>query len=68
LKTISGREFAKVLEKKGWLLRRISGSHHTYVKEGTPFRISIPIHGNKSLKIDLLKHFMKIVGINENEL
>jgi len=68
LKTISGKEFAKVLEKKGWVLRRISGSHHIYVKEGTSFRISIPIHGNKPLKTGLLKHFMKIAGIDENEL
>jgi predicted RNA binding protein YcfA (HicA-like mRNA interferase family) len=68
LKTISGKEFVKVLEKKGWVLRRISGSNHIYVKEETSFRISIPIHGNKPLKTGLLKHFMKIAGIDENEL
>jgi predicted RNA binding protein YcfA (HicA-like mRNA interferase family) len=68
LKSVSGKAFAKVLEKKGWVLRRISGSHHIYVKEGTAIRISIPIHGNKPLKIGLLKHFMKIAKINENEL
>jgi len=34
LKSISGKAFAKILEKKGWILRRISGSHHIYVKEG----------------------------------
>ena len=48
--------------------RRISGSHHIYVNEGVAIRISIPIHGNKPLKIGLLRHFMKVVGINENEL
>ena len=68
MKSISGKEFAKILEKKGWTLRRISGSHHIYVKEGVAIRISIPIHGNKPLKIGLLKHFMKLAGINEDEL
>jgi predicted RNA binding protein YcfA (HicA-like mRNA interferase family) len=68
LKAISGKKFAQLLEKKGWVLRRINGSHHIYVKEGYPVRISVPIHGNKSLKIGLLRHFMKVVGINENEL
>ena len=68
MKSISGKEFAKILEKKGWILRRISGSHHIYVKEGVAIRISIPIHGNKPLKIGLLKHFMKLAGINEDEL
>ncbi|RMG70164.1 MAG: type II toxin-antitoxin system HicA family toxin [Nitrospirae bacterium] len=68
MKSISGKEFAKILEKKGWVLKRVKGSHHIYVKEGTVFRISVPIHGNKPLKIGLLRHFMKIAGINENEL
>jgi len=68
LKAISGKDFAKLLEKKGWELRRVSGSHHIYVKEGTPVRLSVLIHGNKPLKIGLLKHFMKVAGIRENEL
>ena len=68
MKAISGKEFAKLLESKGWKLRRIHGSHHIYVKEGMSVRISIPIHGNKPLKIGLLKHFMKVAGINEDEL
>jgi len=28
-------------------------------------QISIPIHGNKPLKIGLLKHFMKIAGVKK---
>ena len=68
MKAISGKEFAKLLEKKGWVLRRVSGSHHIYVRERTPIRISVPIYGNKPLKIGLLKHFMKVAGIRENEL
>jgi len=35
---------------------------------GNPARISLPIHGNEDLKIGLLKHFMKVAGITENEL
>ncbi len=68
MKAISGKDFAKLLEKKGRELRRVSGSHHIYVKEGTAVRLSVPIHGNKALKIGLLKHFMKVAGIRENEL
>jgi len=68
LKIVSGKEFTGLLEKKGWALRRIKGSHHIYAREGNPARISVPIHGNNSLKIGLLKHFMKIAGIDESEL
>jgi predicted RNA binding protein YcfA (HicA-like mRNA interferase family) len=28
VKTVSGKDFTKLLEKKGWELRRIKGSHH----------------------------------------
>ncbi len=68
MKSISGKKFAKLLENKDWVLRRSNGSHHIYVKEGIPVRISVPIHGNKPLKIGLLRYFMKIAGINEDEL
>ena len=67
MKTLSGKQFAVLLEKKGWILARINGSHHIYVKSGTIFRISLPIHGNKPLKAGLQKHLMKIAEINENE-
>lgn len=66
MKSINGKKFARLLEKKGWELKRIRGSHHIYVKPGNLARISIPIHGNASLKIGLLKHLMKAAGIDKN--
>jgi predicted RNA binding protein YcfA (HicA-like mRNA interferase family) len=68
MKTTSGKNFCKLLEKKGWKLARISGSHHVYVKQGTLYRISVPVHKNDDLKIGLLKSFMKIAEITEAEL
>lgn len=68
MKSVSGKEFAKILEKYGWKLARINGSHHVYIKDGYSARISIPIHGNQDLKIGLLRHFMKIAEIDEYEL
>ena len=68
MRAISGKDFAKLLAKKGWALRRTKGSHHIYMKEGSPIRISVPIHGNKPLKLGLLKHLMKVAGIDESEI
>jgi predicted RNA binding protein YcfA (HicA-like mRNA interferase family) len=68
VKSISGKEFARLLEKRGWQLKHVKGSHHVYMKEGNPARISVPIHGNKLLKAGLVKHLLKIAGIAENEL
>ena len=36
MKAISGKDFAKLLEKKGWELGRTKGSHHIYAKAGHP--------------------------------
>jgi len=68
MKTLSGKQFAKILEQHGWILFRIHGSHHIYGKPGSIVRISVPIHGNTPLKKGLLGHLMKLAGISEDEL
>ena len=68
MKAISGKEFSKILEKKGWKLARVQGSHHIYMKEGLSDKISLPIHRKKNLKLGLLKHFMKIAALKEKDL
>ncbi len=68
MSSISGKDFARILERHGWQLRRINGSHYIYTKTGNPARISVPIHGNDTLKIGLLRHLMKIAGIDDQQL
>jgi predicted RNA binding protein YcfA (HicA-like mRNA interferase family) len=68
MKALSGKDLAKLLEKRGWELRRIHGSHHIYVNPGGEIRLSVPVHGNQSLKIGLLRHLLKQAGIPEDEI
>jgi predicted RNA binding protein YcfA (HicA-like mRNA interferase family) len=68
LKTASGKDFGRLLEKHGWELKRVTGSHHIYAKSGNPARISVPVHGNATLKLGLLKHLMKVAEVSEDEL
>lgn len=30
MKSISGKQLCKIVEQKGWILQRITGSHHIY--------------------------------------
>ena len=30
LKSVSGKEFCKIVVKNGWVLQRVTGSHHIY--------------------------------------
>jgi predicted RNA binding protein YcfA (HicA-like mRNA interferase family) len=68
LKQLPGKALAQALQRKGWVLARIKRSHHVFIKQGRPERIVIPIHGNRPLKIGLLRSQMKIAGIMEGEV
>jgi len=68
MKSITGKRACALVESKGWELRRIAGSYHIYVKEGSKLILSIPVHGSKDLRRGLQKKIMKIAGIDESEL
>ena len=68
MKSASGKQFCKLIEGKGWELKRVNGSHHIYAKAGENARISVPVHGNTPLKIGLQRYLMKVAGIDEGEL
>jgi predicted RNA binding protein YcfA (HicA-like mRNA interferase family) len=68
VKSVSGKDFAKVLEKNAWSLLRINGSHHIYGKPGSVARISVPIHENTTLKAGLLRNIMKLAELSEEDL
>jgi predicted RNA binding protein YcfA (HicA-like mRNA interferase family) len=63
VKTFSGKELCRILEQQGWVLRRVHGSHHIYGRDGDVTRLSIPVHGDKPLKIGLQHHILKAAGI-----
>ena len=68
MKAISGKRLCRLLEANDWQLKRTNGSHHIYAKAGIAARISVPVHGNKPLKLGLQKNLMKLAEINESEL
>jgi predicted RNA binding protein YcfA (HicA-like mRNA interferase family) len=67
MKSVSGRDFARIIERRGWTLLRISGSHHIYGKSESIVRLSVPIHGNKPLKTGLLRHLAKLAELSDED-
>jgi predicted RNA binding protein YcfA (HicA-like mRNA interferase family) len=65
MKQLSGRAFAKIIERHGWKLLRVRGSHHIYGKPDSTVRLSIPLHGNQPLKRGLAGHLRKMAGLSE---
>ena len=68
MKALSGKALVRILERHGWALLRVHGSHHIYGKPGSVVRLSVPVHGNKPLKTGLLRHLVKMAGLREEVL
>jgi predicted RNA binding protein YcfA (HicA-like mRNA interferase family) len=68
MKSVSGKAFCKIVERHGWVLRRVTGSHHIYTKERVDRILSIPVHGNRDLPTGLLRKLLKDAGLTEQDL
>jgi len=68
MSSISGKMLCRAIEKRGWSLRRVNGSHHIYGKDGSPVRLSIPVHGSTALKVGLLRALLKQAGLREEDI
>ncbi len=67
MKQVSGKELARTVQRKGWVLVRIHGSHQIFVTAGRRERIVIPVHGNRPLKFGLLRSLMKTAELEESD-
>ncbi|EAZ91122.1 type II toxin-antitoxin system HicA family toxin [Crocosphaera chwakensis] len=67
MKSISGKKLCEIVDKKGWTLKKITGSHHIYQNAGKPQILSIPVHRNQDLKIGTLKALTKIAELTEHD-
>ncbi|HLC16479.1 MAG TPA: type II toxin-antitoxin system HicA family toxin [Thermodesulfovibrionia bacterium] len=63
MKNISGKELCKLLEKNGWKLQRIKGSHHIYTHVNKEEILTVPVHGNNVLKKGTLNQLLKSAGL-----
>jgi predicted RNA binding protein YcfA (HicA-like mRNA interferase family) len=68
MKAVSGKMLCKIVERSGWELKRISGSHHIYIKDGIDAILSIPVHSNRDLPIGTLRSIMKDAELTEDDL
>lgn len=56
------KDLIKDLEKDGWRVTRIDGSHHIMKHPDHPGMLVIPLH-NKDLKPGTLTHILKQAGL-----
>jgi predicted RNA binding protein YcfA (HicA-like mRNA interferase family) len=62
---LSGKEMVGFLQKQGFVVIRIRGSHH-FMERGDQ-RTSVPVHGNRPLKIGTLRSILRDIGMSPTE-
>src|SRR3972149_2912108 len=73
---VTGREAIAAFERVGFSVVRVRGAHHIMKKAGHQHRLSIPVHGNKTIGVGLLgaqteaagltiEHFVDLLGTNQ---
>ena len=64
----SPRYLIRLMEERGWVFKRIKGSHHIYFQSATNETMPIPVHDNRDIGKGLLLKIIKKVGISIDDL
>jgi predicted RNA binding protein YcfA (HicA-like mRNA interferase family) len=68
MRPVSGKRMSEILERKGWILERVRGSHHAYRHPITRLRISVPVHANRDLATGTQRTIMRQAGLTDVDL
>jgi predicted RNA binding protein YcfA (HicA-like mRNA interferase family) len=64
---VSGRQLIKILEARGWYVKRIRGSHHILRHPTIPDALAVPVHGARPIKRGTLGSILRTAGISREE-
>jgi predicted RNA binding protein YcfA (HicA-like mRNA interferase family) len=56
----------RFLEKQGLRVTRTVGSHH-FMDDGVARRTSVPVHGNRNLKIGTLRSILRDINLSPTD-
>jgi len=65
--SLTPKELIKVLKRKGFVLKRIHGSHHYYINPVAGKITVVPMH-NKDLAKGTLQAILKQAGIEKDDI
>lgn len=64
----SPKHLIRLLEEKGFVLKRITGSHHIYYHTELKKIVVVPVHGNKDIPPGTFRSILKQAGISKDEI
>lgn len=67
LPSLTPREIARLLERRGFVLDRVKGSHHIYYNYETRRRVVVPFH-KRDLPRGTLAEILRQAGLSREEI
>ena len=65
---VTGIQLVRILERMGWHVDRLRGSHHIMRNPEYPrVTVSVPVHARQTLPIGTLSSILKDAGISADE-
>lgn len=64
---IPARKLIKVLKKKGFILQRVHGSHHIFIRVSDKTTLSVPVHKGQDLGRGITLAILKDAQITPQE-
>ena len=65
--SVSGKDVIRALEKAGFELARIRGSHHT-MRHTDGRAVTVPVHSGRDMPPGTLRGVLRIIGMTVEEL
>jgi predicted RNA binding protein YcfA (HicA-like mRNA interferase family) len=63
LPCVTGNDAIRAFEKLGFVVVRVRSSHHIMKKDGHRNVLTVPVHGNATLKPGTLRSLIRAAGI-----
>jgi predicted RNA binding protein YcfA (HicA-like mRNA interferase family) len=64
---VSGKTAVRALQKLGFRLDRIEGSHHVLIKSGNPYPVVVPVHSSQALPKGTLASIIRIARVSKKQ-
>ena len=67
LPALKAREVIRILERAGYQVDRVKGSHYIMRHPQRPGRIPVPFHGGRDIKMAVLRSIIEQSGLTDEE-
>lgn len=67
LPVVTAQKLIKVLKKKGFVLDRVHGSHHIFVRTKDQITVSVPVHKGRDLGRGITKAILEDAHMSQEE-